>query len=91
MGKILKLYNEKYENNLREIIEFLKPLADQVEEFAVNLAVVSKWDEWSQQQKEGAVVDFSEAMHDSGDARVDALLELSEKISETLNKIKRHE
>jgi len=91
MGKIVKLFNEKYGEYLNEISENLTLLEDQVEEYAVNLAAAGKWQEWNNLQIEGTIINFGEAIYYSGDFRVDVLLDLKEKITLTIKKIKNHD
>ncbi len=65
-------------------------MANKLDEFAVNLAVLDKWKEWDSEQSIETISNFSgDILRDIGDKNVDAILELREKLLETINKLKK--
>jgi len=90
MGKTIKLHNEEYEIQLKAIIEYLSTSVNFLDECAVNLAVTGKWKKWNNSQEEGTIMDFSSSIHDTGDFRVDSILQLRENVLITIQTLKKN-
>ena len=89
IGKIIKLKNEDYIERLNLIINELEEWENKLGEFAANLAVLDKWKEWSAEQSIGTYFEFSqEALFNTGDKNVDAIMELKEEVLEIISKLK---
>jgi hypothetical protein len=74
----------KYHKELAEVVTQLTDMSKQIHSGMVNLAILGKWQEWSDGQPEGAVFEFTEDMlRNTGDKNVDALAELMDKILDT--------
>ena len=89
MTKIIKLKNEEYMKRLNQTILLLENTLAQLESDAINLALLGKWQNWSDQQPEGAMFNFSEAIHETGDANVDIIIELRNNVYITVNKLRK--
>ncbi|MDR2814932.1 MAG: hypothetical protein LBB79_09830 [Prevotellaceae bacterium] len=75
---------EKYYNMRSEIDEWLGEIAEQLFSRMVDLALAGKWQKWAKKQPVGTVFEFSyEMICDTGDANVDALVELLDTIGDT--------
>jgi hypothetical protein len=76
--------HKKYHKELVEIVNQLTDMSEQIHSGMVNLAILGKWQEWSGEQSEGTVFEFTEDMlRNTGDKNVDALVELMDKILDT--------
>jgi uncharacterized protein YwgA len=82
----------KYHKKLSEIVNQLTDMSEQIHSGMVNLAILGKWQEWSDGQPEGAVFEFTEDMlRNTGDKNVDALVELMDKILDTKDVLLPHQ
>lgn len=80
-----------YKKQLEEIREWLDDMHSEIQELATNLACVGAWKDWNDSKEEGDIVHFSdEALHDTQDPNVDALLGLCENINSLREKFNEH-
>lgn len=77
MGKVIKLYNKEYQNQLNKVIKKLNDIEDELKSLAVNTAITGKWKDWSDNIEIGETFVFTEEMlKNTGDKNVDQIVSL---------------
>lgn len=89
MTRIIDLNNRnKYHEELDDVLKYLDQIKRELTTRAIHLALADKWKEWDNNQKTGAVVQFTNsALLDIGDKNIDALIELTENIETAFESI----
>ncbi|NOZ34072.1 MAG: hypothetical protein GXO80_02105 [Chlorobi bacterium] len=90
MGKVIKLYNNKdYSNQLKQVIQKLNKIEDELKSLAVNTATTGKWKEWSDNVQIGNYFVFTEEMlKNTSDKNVDQIVSLIDKLIKVKERIK---
>jgi len=88
MSKIIPIKNDVYIEILKGIIDRLSSIPNELDEYAVNLAVTGVWKEWNKKMENGTEFDFGESIYETGDKNIDELLNLREILLETIKKLK---
>ena len=90
MTKTINLNDQnKYQNKLKETIEFLDYTENELFSKMICLATLGKWKNWDDNIEIGTVFNFTEEMlRDTGDFNINKLFEIAEKISIIKKEIK---